>query len=84
MRITLKLFATLERFLPGGRTGYNEARVDVPEGASVAEALGAMGVPREEAHLVLVNGVHVPPERLAKVKLKEGQTLAVWPPVAGG
>ena len=86
MRITLKLFATLERYLPdgSGRTGHNEAQVEMPEGASVAAALRTVGVPREEAHLVLVDGKHLPPERLEEMKLEEGQTLAVWPPVAGG
>ncbi len=84
MRITLKLFATLEKYLPSKRAGHNEAVVEVPEGASIAKVLRRFGVPREEVHLALIDGVYVSPEELDGVKLKEGQTLAVWPPVAGG
>ena len=34
--------------------------------------------------LVLVNGVFIPPSERDVYKLKEGDSLAVWPPVAGG
>ena len=84
MHITLKLFATLEKYLPPGRGAHNEAVVEVPDGASVAEVLRQLGVPREEVHLVLVDGRFVPVDALNEVRLKEGQALAIWPPVAGG
>ncbi len=84
MRITLKLFATLEKYLPTNRGGHNEAVVDVPDGASGWDVLRQFGVPREEVHMALVDGLYLAPEELESVKLKEGQTLAVWPPVAGG
>jgi len=84
MRITLKLFATLEKYLPAARKGHNEAEMDVPEGVSVADVLDRLGVPREEVHLVLVDGRFVPVDALEEVRLEEGQALAVWPPVAGG
>jgi sulfur carrier protein ThiS len=35
-------------------------------------------------HLVLVNGAFVPREERATTVLHEGDTLAVWPPIAGG
>jgi len=42
-------------------------------------------VPRELAHLVLVNGHFVcDTDRDQAGQLKEGDTLAIWPPVAGG
>ncbi len=84
MHITLKLFATLENYLPPGRSAHNEAVVEVPEGASVADVLRRFGVPREEVHLVLVDGRFVQADALEDVRLEEGQALAVWPPVAGG
>jgi len=58
--------------------------VEAPDGASVAEVLRQFGVPREEVHLVLVDGRFVPTDALDSVRLEEGQALAVWPPVAGG
>ena len=84
MRITLKLFATLEKYLPTARKAHNGAEVEVPDGASVADVLRQLGVPREEVHLVLVDGRFVPEDALEEVRLEEGQALAVWPPVAGG
>jgi len=84
MRITLKLFATLEKYLPASRSAHNEAVVEVPDGASVAEVLRRFGVPREEVHLVLVDGRFAPADALDAVRLEQGQALAVWPPVAGG
>ena len=35
-------------------------------------------------HLVLVNGVYVQPEERASRVLKDGDVLAIWPPIAGG
>jgi hypothetical protein len=35
-------------------------------------------------HLVLINGVYVPPEERGTRMLAEGDTLAIWPPIAGG
>jgi sulfur carrier protein ThiS len=33
---------------------------------------------------VLVNGIFVPPSQRQAKALSDGDTLAVWPPVAGG
>ncbi|MBL6933905.1 MAG: MoaD/ThiS family protein [Alphaproteobacteria bacterium] len=83
MKITLKLFALLGRYLPKDATG-NEAVLDLAEGTTAGEALHHVGVPGDLAHLVLVNGVYLAPsERSGKV-LTEGDALAAWPPVAGG
>jgi sulfur carrier protein ThiS len=35
-------------------------------------------------HLVLINGVFVPPPERTSRALKEGDVLAIWPPIAGG
>jgi molybdopterin converting factor small subunit len=35
-------------------------------------------------HLVLVNGVYVPPAERLSFTPKEGDVLAIWPPIAGG
>lgn len=83
MRITLKLFATLARYLPAG-AGRNVTEMDIPDDASIGRVLDDLGVPREEVHLALVDGVYVAPEELDSTPLKPGQALAVWPPVAGG
>jgi len=33
---------------------------------------------------VLINGVFVPPDERATSVLRDGDVLAVWPPIAGG
>jgi molybdopterin converting factor small subunit len=35
-------------------------------------------------HLVLVNGKYIEPSQRASYALKEGDVLAIWPPIAGG
>lgn len=83
MKITLKLFASLSQYLPSASAG-NEAVLEVEEGATPAHVLDRYGVPERLAHLVLINGVFVPPESRSSSSLNEGDELSVWPPVAGG
>jgi molybdopterin converting factor small subunit len=33
---------------------------------------------------VLLNGIFVPPSRRPAAPLSDGDTIAIWPPVAGG
>jgi len=83
MRLTIKLYATLSDYLPAGSKN-NRIEVEVSEGASVTSVLQPFGLPPKLTHLVLVNGVFVPPEARATTSLQEGDVLAVWPPIAGG
>lgn len=83
MNITLKLYASLGTFLPPG-SARNAIELDVAEGASIGEVLAQQNVPRENCHLILVNGTFAPPATADDKQLTEGDTLAVWPPVAGG
>jgi sulfur carrier protein ThiS len=85
MRITFKLFASLTDYLPADRErGSNMVDIDVPEGASIVEAVTPFQLPQKMVHLVLVNGVFVPPAERATRRLSEGDVLAIWPPIAGG
>ncbi len=83
MRLTIKLYATLADYLPAGSKN-NRIEVEVCEGASVTSVLQPFGLPPKLTHLVLVNGVFVPPEARATTSMREGDVLAVWPPIAGG
>ncbi|SMX48093.1 MoaD/ThiS family protein [Maliponia aquimaris] len=83
MQVQLKLFASLSRFLPEGAV-RNVVPVRVEEGTSIRALLDRYHVPPEHCHLVLVNGVYQAPEARDTVTLKDGDQLAVWPPVAGG
>ncbi len=83
MNITLKLYASLGTFLPPG-SARNTIDLDVANGATIGEVLSQHNVPRENCHLILVNGTFAPPASADAKQLAEGDTLAVWPPVAGG
>ena len=83
MQVTLKLYATLDQFLPDEASDH-AVTVDVDETATPFNIIDEFRVPRESAHLVLLNGVYVSPADREKAVLKDGDTLAVWPPVAGG
>jgi molybdopterin converting factor small subunit len=79
MKVQVELYATLSKFLPPGAEG-RKVTVDLPEGASVGDLLKRLRIPDGMAALLLVNGTHQPPETV----LKGGETLAMFPPLAGG
>ena len=84
MQITLKLYASLTQHLPADARRSNQVPIDVPAGTPIAKIIEPFGLPQKLVHLVLVNGVYVPPaERLSRVP-EEGDVLAIWPPIAGG
>ena len=83
MRVTVKLYATLSDYLPAGSKN-NRLEVEVAESVTVNAVLDPFLLPPKLTHLVLLNGVFIPAEERAVVTRKDGDTLAVWPPIAGG
>lgn len=83
MDITLKLFATLGDYLPPGAQ-FNQVALTVAENATVSQVVEPFNLPPRLVHLVLVNGVFVPPQARAQRTLQAGDVLAIWPPIAGG
>ncbi|MBQ0937274.1 sulfur carrier protein ThiS [Ideonella paludis] len=84
MHITFKLFATLTEYLPVDKRNSNQMALEVAPEATVLSIIESFSIPPKLVHLVLVNGSYVPPEERASRTLKEGDALAVWPPIAGG
>lgn len=88
MRITFKLFAMLADHLPaqvdGNAREGNAVSFDVPEGTTVQELIDRFSLPARLVHLVLIDGRYVAPEDRTTRLLKEGEALAIWPPIAGG
>ena len=83
MKITLELYASLMKHLPPG-SGMHDTVVDISEQATLNELIAQFHIPRERAHLVLVNGLFKCTEDRDKPILKDGDKVAIWPPVAGG
>ena len=85
MKVVLKLYASLTDYLPErGRELRHEVALDVPAGATISSIIDQFKLPRPQVHLVLVNGLYVEPHLRATRALRDGDHLAIWPPVAGG
>ncbi len=74
MRVTVKLFATFR----DGRFKVEEW--DLPEASRVLDVLQPLNIKPEEVAICLVNGRNVKEQQA----LKDGDTLALFPPVGGG
>jgi molybdopterin converting factor small subunit len=74
MKIKLKLFASLREFGPDLQV------IELPEDATIDDAIASLNIPHKIALLKIVNGEHRP----AKYLLKDGDELALFPPIAGG
>lgn len=83
MRITLKLFAALRDHLPADAQ-ESAIAIDVPDDVTPNQVIDRYGVPRKLAHLMLINGIYVDPAHRDDGRLKDGDVIAVWPPIAGG
>ena len=80
MKIMLKLFAGLSEYLPDGAY-RNSVEVDLDSEQSISQVIEQLKVPAEKVHNVIVNGVYCAPADRDQKKLKEGDSLAIWPPV---
>jgi molybdopterin converting factor small subunit len=83
VKITFKLFATLSDYLPAGARS-NMIELSFDGAPTVGQVIGDHQLPAKLVHLVLVNGNFVAPEVRSEHVLKDGDTLAIWPPIAGG
>ena len=83
MKLKFKLYAGLDQYLPAGAVDH-AVLIDVSEDITAHAIIDRFSVPRERAHLVLVNGEYLHPEQRDQALFRDGDTLAVWPPVAGG
>jgi len=84
MKITFKLFATLTDYLPPDARRSNQIELDVAPDAPISQIIEPFGLPPRLVHLVLVNGKYVEPGQRMTATLREGDVLAIWPPIAGG
>ena len=74
MKVKIKLFATLRNY------GPEEQEAELPEGATLEDAIKLLNLPEKIPLLRIVNGEH----RDLTHSLKEGDEIALFPPIAGG
>ncbi len=82
MKMYLELYASLMPLLPPGNLRFRR-EIKVADNAVVQDIIDQYNIPKEQAHIVLVNGKFVCNER-DQHKLVSGDVLSIWPPVAGG
>ena len=79
MRVEVRLFATLARYLPKD-TQAGRAYLEVAEGSTVADVAAALGIPPDLSRIILVNDAEADEDR----PLEAGDVVTLFPPLAGG
>jgi sulfur carrier protein ThiS len=84
MKITIEFYASLMKYLPPGKHRFRR-EVEVDDGILLDRLIRQYNISEQEAHLVLVNGsfVNSGGDRERR-ELTAGDTVSIWPPVAGG
>lgn len=78
MKVVVRCFGALREHLPDPASGL--AVLDLPDGAVVADALGALGIDGAAVHALLLDGVRT----TAVTGLRDGAELTLMPPFSGG
>ena len=79
MQIQVVCYGAMREYLPADSSG-NEARIELGEGATVREAVRALGAPEGLVHAVLLNDE---PGDISRV-VKEGDRITLMPHYSGG
>lgn len=83
MYVTVKLFAGFRQYLPSD-AGTQGIEIETEDKTTPRQLLDQLQVPKNEVHLVLLNGVFVEPAQRDQPIIRNNDVLAVWPAVAGG
>ena len=73
--ITVKLFADLQKYGPA------KSVLDIPEGSTINSIIEKFRIPKEKKTIILVNGL---PRYDKNFILNNNDTVAIFPPLAGG
>ena len=73
--IQLKLFASLNQFMPPTAASYA-----IEAGMTVGTLLAQLGIPKDQIKLVFVDGVRAEQTTV----LNGGERVGIFPPVGGG
>jgi molybdopterin converting factor small subunit len=84
MQIELKLFMRFKEYLPAGGTN-GIAEYELKDGSTFRDLLKDIRMPIDEDKIIVINGIsHKQSEETNALKLKNNDTVAIFPPIAGG
>lgn len=79
MHVTVKLYATLQRYAQGKLAG-TPFEVELPDEATVRSLLDRLKIPPQETRTTFVNGIIQEQDW----KLQDGDAVGMFPPIGGG
>jgi molybdopterin converting factor small subunit len=79
MTVRVTLHAILRKFLPPDAIEHT-AVLELPDGATVADAIARLGIPPAHARMLVSDDEYLTPE----MSLRDGQQVNIFPPLAGG
>jgi molybdopterin converting factor small subunit len=80
MRVRVKLYATLQKYAPTSTEVGEPFDVEL-DGNTVLHLVEQLGIERESAHIVMVNGAQVDD---FSQKLEADTLVVIFPPIGGG
>jgi len=79
VKVDIALFAFLADHQPDGAGGRHARTFDLADGTTVADMVATLHLP-DQPRIVFINGRHAP----ESAELRDGDRLAIFPPIAGG
>ena len=84
MEITVQLFAMLRDRVPKTSPDGYGFPVEVTPETTPQHIIDQLEIPPVMAHLVMINGTHLTPDEVKNRPFQAGETLSIFPPIAGG
>ena len=79
MKITLRLYATLTKFL-GDHSSGTPVEMEIPAGSTLQSLVILLKLPPEEVKITFVNGIICELDK----QLQDGDEVGIFPPIGGG
>ncbi|MBW2028885.1 MAG: MoaD/ThiS family protein [Deltaproteobacteria bacterium] len=80
MKVTVRLYASLAKYMPKEYVAGDSGVMDAEEGTTLRGLLQGLNIPEGSAKIIFLNGAHARGDEV----LKDGDRVGVFPPVAGG
>lgn len=80
MKVTVRLYASLAKYMPEEWQGHDSGIIEAEEGTTLRGLLNGLNIREGAARIIFLNGAHARGDEV----LKDGDRVGVFPPVAGG